>query len=263
MFGKFLISFDVESSFTNIPLEECIDLALAVKYISEGNPDLKLTPSDLKRLFSFATAETHFLFKGSLYDQIDGVAMGSALAPVVANLFMGHHENIWLEQYQGPEVLFYRRYVDDMFCLFHSEQDATAFFDYINSQHPNIRFTFEKEIDHVLPFLDVLIDNTYHGCFVTSTFRKKTFTGLPTNYLSFAPLSYKIGLIRTLIDRVFKINNTWLGFYKDIRKLAFILRKNLFPVHLIDKCVYRYLNTAINRNGSTQNSSFVQYYFTG
>ena len=68
MFGKFLISFDVESLFTNVPLEECIDLA--VKYISEGNPDLKLTPSDLKRLFSFATAETHFLFKGSLSSPI-------------------------------------------------------------------------------------------------------------------------------------------------------------------------------------------------
>ena len=108
------------------------------------------------------------------------------------------------------------------------------------------------EIDHVLPFLDVLIDNTHRGSVVTSTFRKKTFTGLLTNYLSFAPLSYKIGLIRTLIDRVFKINNTWLGFHKDIVNLVFILRKNLFPVHLIDKCVYRYLNTAIDRYGSTQ-----------
>ena len=56
--------------------------------------------------------------------------MGSPLAPVLANLFMGHHEKICLE----------RRYVDDTFCLFHSEQDAIAFFDYINSQHPNIRF---------------------------------------------------------------------------------------------------------------------------
>ena len=262
MFGKFLISFDVESGlFTNIPLEECIDLA--VKYISEGKPDLKLTPSDLKRLFSFATAETHFLFKGSFYDQIDGVAMGSPLAPVLANLFMGHHEKIWLEQYQGPEVLFYRRYVDDTFCLFHSEQDAIAFFDYINSQHPNIRFTMEREVDHVLPFLDVLIDNTNRGSVVTSTFRKKTFTGLLTNYLSFAPLSYKIGLIRALIDRVFKINNTWLGFHKDIVNLVFILRKNLFPVHLIDKCVYRYLNTAIDRNSSIQNttSQGKQYFY--
>ncbi|XP_068680256.1 uncharacterized protein [Montipora foliosa] len=195
-------------AFTNIPLEECVDLA--VKYIPEGNPDLKLTHSDLKRLFLFTTAESHFLIKGSFYDQIDGVAMGSHLAPVLANLFMGHHEKIWLEQYQGPEVLFYRRYVD--------EQDAIAFFDYISSQHPNIRFTMEKKIDHVLSFLDVLIDNTHPGSVVTITFRKKTFTGLLTNYLSFAPLSYRIGLIRTLIDRVFKINNTWLGFHKDIVK---------------------------------------------
>ena len=129
---------------------------------------------------SFATAETHFLFNGSFFDQIDGVAMGSPLAPVLANLFMGHHEKIWLQQYQGPEVLFYRRYVDDTFCLFNSEQDAIAFFDYINSQHPNIHFTMEKEIDHVLPFLDVLIDNTHYGSIVTGTFRKKTFTGLLT-----------------------------------------------------------------------------------
>ena len=121
----------------------------------------------------------------------------------------------------------------------------------------------EKEVDHVLPFLDVLIDNTHRGSVVTSTFRKKTFTGLLTNYLSFAPMSYKIGLIRTLIDRVFKINNTWLGFHTDIVNLVFILRKNLFPVHLIDKCVYRYLNTAIDRNGSIQNttSQGKQYFY--
>ena len=33
---KFMVSFDVESLFTNIPLEECIDLA--VNYISDGSP---------------------------------------------------------------------------------------------------------------------------------------------------------------------------------------------------------------------------------
>ena len=42
------------------------------------------------RLF---TLETHFIFKGTYYAyQVDGVAMGSPLAPVLANLFMGHHE---------------------------------------------------------------------------------------------------------------------------------------------------------------------------
>ena len=45
--GKFMVSFDVESLFMNIPLEECI--YLAVNYISEGNPDVKLTESELRR----------------------------------------------------------------------------------------------------------------------------------------------------------------------------------------------------------------------
>ena len=54
--------------------------------------------------------------------------MGSPLAPVLANLFMGLQEKIWFEQYQGPEVQFYCCYVDDKFCLFHSEEDAIAFF---------------------------------------------------------------------------------------------------------------------------------------
>ena len=60
--GKFMVSFDVESLFTSIPLDECIDLA--IKYIYQGIPGLKISPTDLKTLFSFATAETHFLFKG-------------------------------------------------------------------------------------------------------------------------------------------------------------------------------------------------------
>ena len=73
--------------------------------------------------------------------QIDGVAIGSPFAPVLSNLFMGHHEKLWLENFQDSEILFYRRYVDDTFCLFHSENQALRFFNYINSRHPNIRLT--------------------------------------------------------------------------------------------------------------------------
>ncbi len=52
---------------------------------------------------------------------------------------------------------------NDSFCLFHSEWDANLFFDFINGQHPcNIHFTIEKEVNYVLPFLDVLMDNKTH-----------------------------------------------------------------------------------------------------
>ena len=113
------------------------------------------------------------------YDQIAGVAMGSPLAPVHANLFMRYHEKNWLDNYSSSQlqVLLYRRYVDDTFCLFDNEEDALMFFNYINARQPSIRFTIEREIEKKLSFLDVLLDNS-HPSIVTSVYRKKTFTGL-------------------------------------------------------------------------------------
>ena len=246
MFDKFMVSFDVKSLFTNIPQEEYIDLV--VNYISEGNPDLKLTESELRSLFNVATAQTHFLSNGSFNDHIDGVAMGSPLAPILANLFMGHHEKLWLENFQGSEILFYRHYVDDTFCLLQSEHDAIFFLDYINSRHPSIRFTMDKEAQHKLPFLDVLVDNNDPNSLLTRVYRKKTFTGLLTNYFSFTSYSYKVGLIRTLVDRAYKINNTWLGLHENLTKLMDILKKNLFHAHLIERVVNRYVTGTVSNH---------------
>ena len=72
-----------------------------------------------------------------------------------------------------------------------------------------------------------------------------TFTGVLTNFLSFTPLCYKLGLVKTLIDRIFKINNTWLGFHKDIQKLFVILRKNLYPEHVLNSIIHRYISKAV------------------
>ena len=78
--------------------------------------------------------------------------MGSPLGPVLANLFMGHHEKRWLKHY-NLSIEFYRRYVDDTFALFNTEQDGVSFFSYINSQHPNIKFTMEREKAEQAPLL--------------------------------------------------------------------------------------------------------------
>ena len=67
--------------------------------LPEGtDPGLKSSKNELKTLSEFATKETHLLFKGTFYDQVHGVTMGSTLVLVLANLFMGHHENRSLEQ---------------------------------------------------------------------------------------------------------------------------------------------------------------------
>ena len=68
----------------------------------------------------FTTSGTHFLFNGDCYDQIDGVAMGSPLGAMLANLFMGFHEKRWLSEFSSFKVLLYRCYVNDIFYLFNS-----------------------------------------------------------------------------------------------------------------------------------------------
>ena len=104
----------------------------------------------------------------------------------------------------------------------------------------------ETEEKGQLPFLDVLSvskqsASDHQGSFITSVYRKKTNTGLLTNYFSFTPFKYKLGLIKTLIDRAYKINNTTQGFHNDIKNLSEILKRNVFPKWLIDKSVKGYL----------------------
>ena len=162
---------------------------------------------------------------------------------------MGHHEQHWLIQKEVLSVLFYKRYVDDIFCIFKTSEQADKFLDFLNTRHKNIKFTIEKEQDQKLPFLDVLITKTSNNR-ITTNYKKSTDTGLLTNYLSFIPTRYKLGLVKTFVDRLYKINNTWSGFHNDMEKTKSILQKNLFPPDLIDKVVRNYLSDLYNSKES-------------
>ena len=142
-----------------------------------------------------------------MHDQNDCVvAMGSPLASIIANLFMRVNKKNGIQNYcwQGP--LYYRQYVDDIFAVFQNEPDAMNFFLYLNRDNIRIQL-LKKEINIKLYFLHILKDNTDKRS--TSVYHKPTYNGLLTNHFSFIPESYKIVLIRTLINRTFKLNNTW------------------------------------------------------
>ena len=86
---KFIVSYNITNHFTNIQLQETIDVA--INFISNQNPNLNITKNKLKKLFLFTTSQTHFNFNRKIYNQIDGVAMSFPLAPVLANIFMGFY----------------------------------------------------------------------------------------------------------------------------------------------------------------------------
>ena len=172
--------------------------------------------------------------------------MGSPLGPTLANIFLCHWEEIWLEKCPLQfRPLFYRRYVDDTFLLFSSESHVKKFWRYLNSRHDNMNFTYESESDDKLPFLDVLVSREA-GQFVTSLYRKPTFSGLYTNFNSFIAEKYKTGLIFCLLFRIFNLTVDWTKFHEEVKFLSDIFRKNQYPQHFFDRCTRIFLNRRLN-----------------
>ena len=100
--------------------------------------------------------------------------MGSPFGPALANIFVGYHEKKLFSQTQKPPTYF--RYVDDTFAIFDHKAEAGKFLNKFNCLHLSLKFTFGKEKDKCLPFLDVYIERADIG-FKTSVYRKPTFTG--------------------------------------------------------------------------------------
>ena len=159
--------------------------------------------------------------------------MGSPLSPVLANIFMGFHESKWLNEYNK----FYLKYVDDILAAFDNEQDSLNFLNFVNNRHPNIKFTIEKQIHPSIAFLDVFISGINDQNLTLQTYHKSTYTELLLNSKSFTSFSYKISLIKCLIDRSFKICNNWNSFHNDIENIKSNLIKNVYPPFLIDKVI--------------------------
>ena len=73
--------------------------------------------------------------------------MGCLLGPVLANLFMGYYETLWLNSFHECQVVLCRRYADYITFLFNCESDVDKFFEFLNTQHPKIKFSFEKQVN--------------------------------------------------------------------------------------------------------------------
>ena len=236
-----MASFDVTSLFTNIPLYETIDI-ISNRIFSNCKRFQGLNRSEFEKLLTLSVKNCHFMFNGRLFHQIDGVAMGSPLGPLFANIFMSFHEKTWLDSCPSSfKPLLYRRYVDDCFLLFRSLDHVPLFLDYLNCQHPNISFTSEIEHEGKLPFLDIDISRS-SGKFTTSVYRKPTFTGLFTNFQSFIPLTYKRSLVSCLLHRIFNLCSSYENFHAQLEVIRKLFNLNGFPSHMFDWIVRHFLD---------------------
>ena len=172
-----------------------------------------------------------------MYRQIDCVTMGSPLGLVLANIFVGYYKSLLFKRVKKP--LMHYRYVNDTFAIFASKNDCDKFLHQLNSLHSFLRFTFEKEVNQSLPFLDVQVEKV-GSKLITSVYPKPTFTGQYLNWKSFIPEKRKISLTSTLVHRALMICSD-CKLQTELRKFFSMLLVNGYSDHVIDKTFARKL----------------------
>ncbi|CAF4918528.1 unnamed protein product [Pieris macdunnoughi] len=129
-----MVRFDIESLFTNLPLNDCLDII--AKRLKNMSPDYV-------DIVKHCLTSGYLMWKDEFYVQVDGVAMGSPVSPIVADIFVEDFEERALANAPVKPRL-YKRYVDDTFVVLPNDK-ISAFLAHLNSIHNNIKYTVEQE----------------------------------------------------------------------------------------------------------------------
>ena len=114
-----MISLDVINMYANIPPDECINILRC------HLQNTQLTNTEINsycNLTKIVLKQNYFVYNNEFYEQSEGLPMGGPLSGYMANLFMDRFETEHiLNKFQN--VHYYRRYVDDVFCILNQNND--------------------------------------------------------------------------------------------------------------------------------------------
>ena len=232
-----LVSFDVVSLFTNVPVQDTLDIIKQSERL----------PANLFPLVEHCLTSTYFQFQGEFFEQTSGAAMGSPISPIIADIFMEHFENIILKSAPlKPSTWF--RYVDDTFVIWsHGKETLPPFLAFLNAQHPNIKFTMEIEQDNQIPFLDVLVRRNRDGTLGHRVYRKPTHTDRYLHATSHHHPSQKNSVISSLVYRALTISEP-TSLDEELKHLNQTLTRNGYNSKNINQTTKRLKNKISSPN---------------
>ena len=184
---------------------------------------------------------SYFLFNNTYYKQETGMAMGSPLSPTVAKICMEYIIDTARQKIKNQIRIDLKDlyiFVDDIFCTIPSMH-----LDYIvntfNSIHHKIQFTFEKEVDGALSYLDMKIIKKQNKV-ITNWYHKPYASNRLLNYNSEHSLQQKISTISNLKHRIFTLSDNTFR-HENTQRFREICQQNNYPKHLINKILFKTL----------------------
>ena len=254
-----IASLDVESLFTNVPVDATIEIIIHNAYNHPSIRPPKIPKLLLKQLLELCTKEAPFKCpEGKIYVQIEGVAMGSPLGPMFANYYMGEVEQrVFSNKENVPSI--YARYVDDIFVQVDSEEQLVEL-KQLFQNNSILNFTYEMNVNSKLPFLDVLVD-TSDKKFHTTVYRKPTDAGNCLNAKSECVDKYKNSVIASYLNRAYKVTESWHDFHQEVMQIKQILINNNYSNRTVDEHVSKFVSNKMSTQSKQQSSTPVRIYY--
>ena len=242
-----MVSYDVEALFTSVPVKPAI--AIIQKKL-EADKDLHLrttmSPKQIISLLEFCLTNTYFTYQGKFYEQTDGIAMGSPMSPIVANLFMEDLEVKALATSPHQPSLW-KRFVDDTFIII-KKAHKDSLLQHLNSIVDNIKFTCEESRDDgSIPFLDILIIPGSEGKLETTVYRKPTHTDLYLQWDSHHNIPAKYSVIGTLLHRAKTICSSPQHLQKEEQHLTSALKRCKYPTWALNRIQLKNTKDSVNK----------------
>lgn len=232
-----MVSYDIESLFTNIPLE------LVYNLIEKNWPQIEpYTPIKNKVTFlqgiKLICSNSYFKYNGDLYRQKQGLPMGGVMSVNLSGIVINHLLNNIMSTYPAPP-LFIAKYIDDIFALILPEHKI-PFLDALNKLHQKLKFTIEEESDNKLRFLDVSLIRT-NTIIKSKWTMKNTSSERILNFFSNHPHTHKYNIANNMIRKgICLTDKEYLLETKN--KIFHILKKNGYPDKLVNKIWYTNIN---------------------
>ena len=234
---ELMVSYDVKSLFTSIPVEETI---LICERKLKQDPTLEdrsggMDVETIVKLLRFCLTTTSFQYKGDHYKQLDGVAMGSPVSPAVADIFMEDLEEKFLSTFSNSPR-FWKRFVDDIISVI-KRKDKEEFLEHLNRQHSRIRFTVEEENDGSLPFLDVLFQRQQDGHVTRTVYQKPTHTNRYVQFDSHHPAPVKAGIVQGLAERALRVCSSTEEQNMELERIVSVMGRNGYPRRFVEMAI--------------------------
>ena len=232
-----IASLDVVSLYSNIPIAESIDAAVELLEIHCHDVDMfYMSLSDVRKLLEFVLQSNYFEFGQSVYRQRKGLAMGNHLAPPLAIIFMSKLEQEALAlSPQKPHR--YSRYIDDCILVWlYGLESLLEFVSFMNSRHPDIRFTIEhseQNDSHIVNYLDLSV-SVLDGIINWELFIKPSHSGVHLSYHSAVPMEVKKSVAVEQFRRASRNASTEQGRQRGMVKIEGLLRDNGYPTEVIE-----------------------------